>query len=171
MEIIIQEDYKTTRWKGGVTRQVFISPADGDLSALRFDLRISLAIIDGVKSDFSDFTGFTRYILPLEGEISLFKDGCRTVLSHDALYRFEGDEKVSSENTPGAVDFNVIVRHGVAVEVGILQDASFSDSRQTVVFALDDCSIEGKLLSRHTTVILAQPFSLKGKAVVVRLDG
>ena len=170
MEIIRQEDYKTTRWKGGVTRQIFISPADGDLSALRFEVRISSAIIDDVRSDFSDFTGFTRYILPLEGEISLFRNGQRTVLEHDVLYRFEGSEVVSSENTSGAVDFNVIVRHGIAAEVSILQDAVFADNRQTVVFTLDECSLDGRAISKHTTVLFAQPFRLKGKAVVVRLD-
>ena len=53
MKIITQSSYKTTTWKGGVTRQIFISPADGDLSARLFDVRISSAIIDDVQSDFS----------------------------------------------------------------------------------------------------------------------
>ena len=43
---------------------------------------------------------------------------CHTI----ALYEFEGDEKVSSENTQGAVDFNIIVRHGIRVEVGIMEE-------------------------------------------------
>ena len=34
-----QSSYKTTTWKGGVTRQIFISPADGDLSTRQFDVR------------------------------------------------------------------------------------------------------------------------------------
>ena len=163
-----QSTYKTTTWKGGVTRQIFISPADGDLSARQFDVRISSAIIDDVQSDFSDFSGFTRYILPLEGEITLIKEGRRIALSHNALYEFEGDEKVSSENTQGAVDFNIIVRHGISVEVGIMEDAAFTDSRRTIVFALEDCFVEGEALSKHDTTILDEPFSLKGKAVIAR---
>ena len=59
-----------------------------------FDVRISSAIIDNVESEFSDFSGFTRYILPLEGEITLIKDNQRIVLSHNALYEFE-DTNVS----------------------------------------------------------------------------
>lgn len=55
MPTLTQSSYKTTTWKGGVTRQIFISPADGDLSARQFDVRISSAIIDDVASDFSDF--------------------------------------------------------------------------------------------------------------------
>ena len=168
MTTLPQSSYKTTTWKGGVTRQIFISPADGDLSARQFDVRISSAIIDDVQSDFSDFSGFTRYILPLEGEITLIKDGRHVTLSHNALYEFEGDEKVSSENTQGAVDFNIIVRHGISVEVGIMEDAAFTDSRRTIVFALEDCIVEGEALSKHDTALLDKPFSLKGKAVVAR---
>ncbi|MBF1584031.1 MAG: HutD family protein, partial [Prevotella sp.] len=48
MLTLTQSSYKTTTWKGGVTRQIFISPADGDLSARQFDVRISSAIIDDV---------------------------------------------------------------------------------------------------------------------------
>ena len=131
-------------------------------------MRISSAIIDDVQSDFSDFSGFTRYILPLEGEITLIKEGRRIALSHNALYEFEGDEKVSSENTQGAVDFNIIVRHGISVEVGIMEDAAFTDSRRTIVFALEDCIVEGEALSKHDTALLDEPFSLKGKAVIAR---
>lgn len=84
MPTLPQSSYKTTTWKGGVTRQIFISPADGDLSARQFGVRISSAIIDDVQSDFSDFSGFTRYILPLEGAITLVKEGdvslCHTML-------------------------------------------------------------------------------------------
>ena len=168
MPTLPQSSYKTTTWKGGVTRQIFISPADGDLSARQFDVRISSAIIDDVASDFSDFSGFTRYILPLEGEITLIKEGQRIALSHNALYKFEGDEKVSSENTQGAVDFNIIVRHGIRVEVGIMEDAAFTNNRRTIVFALEDCCVEGEALSKHDTALLDKPFSLKGKAVIAR---
>ena len=171
MEIITQSKYKTTTWEGGVTRQVFISPADGDLSARCFDVRISSAIIDNVESEFSDFSGFTRYILPLEGEITLIKDNQRIVLSHNALYEFEGHERVCSENTPGAVDFNVIVRHGVTVDARILSDESFVDSPRTILFALEDCCVNAISIHRHDTVLLDGPFSLEGKAVVVRVGG
>ena len=168
MTILPQSSYKTTTWKGGVTRQIFISPADGDLSARQFDMRISSAIIDDVASDFSDFTGFTRYILPLEGEITLIKEGHRIALSNNTLYEFEGDEKVSSENTQGAVDFNIIVRHGIRVEVGIMEDAAFTDSRRTIVFALEDCCVEGKTICKHDTALLEEPFCRKGEAGIAR---
>lgn len=167
MEIIRKEAYKTTTWKGGITRQIFISPTDGDLAARRFDLRISSAIIDNTESDFSDFRGFTRYILPLEGEITLFKNDEYIPLSHNSFYQFEGNEKVRSENTQGAIDFNIIVRHGITVELGIFHNTQFTDSRPRLVFALDDCMIDDTSLAKHDTALLTEFFQLKGKAVVV----
>ena len=162
-----KESYQTTTWKGGITRQIFISPANGDLSTRHFDLRVSSAIIDSTESDFSDFTGFTRYILPLEGDITLYKDSVQIPLSHNALYQFEGDETIHSVNTQGAVDFNIIVRHGIAVEPGIFQDTHFPTPRPRLVFALEDCMIDDLYLAKHDTALITEPFHLKGKAIVV----
>lgn len=168
MEIITPAQYKTTNWKGGTTRQIFICPADGDLSARRFDLRISSAIIEQTESNFSDFSGFTRYILPLEGEITLLRDGRRISLSHNELYRFEGDESISSENTSGAIDFNIIVRHGIGIDVAIIQDVQLTDDRETVVFALDNITIDGRHIDKYSTAIVSQSFFLEGRAAIAR---
>ena len=168
MQIITPEQYETTQWKGGTTRQVFISPSNGNLSTRCFNLRISSAIIEQTESSFSNFSGFTRYILPLEGEITLLRDGRRISLSHNELYRFEGDESISSENTPGAIDFNIIVRHGIGIDVAIMQDVQLTDDRETVVFALDDITIDGQRIDKYSTAIVSQPFFLEGRAAIAR---
>ncbi len=168
MQIITPEQYETTQWKGGTTRQVFISPSNGNLSTRCFNLRISSAIIEQTKSSFSNFSGFTRYILPLEGEITLLKNNKRILLSPNSLYCFEGDEVVASENTPHAIDFNIIVRHGIDVDVAIMHDAHFYNSKNTVVFALSNIQINGKPVDKHCTAILNEPFLLKGKAAIAR---
>ena len=168
MQIITPEQYETTQWKGGTTRQVFISPSNGNLSTRCFNLRISSAIIEQTESSFSNFSGFTRYILPLEGEITLLRDGRRISLSHNELYRFEGDESISSENTPGAIDFNIIVRHGIGIDVAIIQDVQLTDDRETVVFALDDITIDGRHIDKYSTAIVSQSFFLEGRAAIAR---
>ena len=168
MQIITPEQYETTQWKGGTTRQVFISPSNGNLSTRCFNLRISSAIIEQTESSFSNFSGFTRYILPLEGEITLSRDGRRISLSHNELYRFEGDESISSENTPGAIDFNIIVRHGIGIDVAIIQDVQLTDDRETVVFALDDITIDGQHIDKYSTAIVSQSFFLEGRAAIAR---
>ncbi len=37
-----------------------------------------------------------------------------------------------------------------------------------IVFALEDCCIEGKTVRKHDTALLDEPFSLKGEAVIAR---
>ena len=98
MEILRQENYKSSVWTGGLTREVCILPAEGCCLADRnFDVRVSSAVINVTESTFSDFTGFTRYILCLEGNIRLNVDGA---------------SKVTSVNSSGAIDLNVISKKG-----------------------------------------------------------
>ena len=71
-QIVRQATYKTTQWSGGITREICIFPATASLAARNFDLRISSAVIDTPESNFSDFTGYRRYLMPLSGEIVLY---------------------------------------------------------------------------------------------------
>ena len=152
---------QTTQWAGGTTRQIYISPDDATLPERNFDLRISSATINLTESRFSDFSGFTRYIMPLEGEIELhFAD--RTVrLEHGKLYRFSGSEEVTSTNTQGAVDFNIIVANGIETDIRIINSS--------IVFALEDIEINGPLLPRHAAYKLESPASILGKAVLTKI--
>ena len=73
-KIINQSDYKENRWSGGITRELLILPKGSSLSERNFDIRISSAVINLTKSVFSDFTNYKRYILPVEGSITLYLD-------------------------------------------------------------------------------------------------
>lgn len=93
LRIIRCENYRETPWKngGGVTHEI----ARSDQSA-EPEWRVSLATIDR-DGPFSDFAGYDRTIVPVEGagfELTL-DDGQRAVL--DRLYepfRFSGEKKV-----------------------------------------------------------------------------
>ncbi|MFR7871296.1 MAG: HutD family protein, partial [Fenollaria timonensis] len=61
-------------WKGGKTEQLCIVPEEASLQERNFDLRISSATIDLERSEFSDFTGYRRYLMKLEGDIRLLID-------------------------------------------------------------------------------------------------
>ena len=158
---------QTTQWAGGTTRQIYISPDDATLQERNFDLRISSATINLTESRFSDFSGFTRYIMPLEGEIELhFAD--RTVrLEHGKLYQFSGSEEVTSTNTQGAVDFNIIVANGIETDIRIIN--SSNAPAESIVFALEDIEINGTLLPRHAAYKLESPASIPGKAVLTKI--
>lgn len=101
MKIIHQADYKTNTWKGGITRELYITPEGSSLSDRNFDVRISSAVIDLTSSDFSDFSGYKRYILPVEGRLTLFRDERKYELSPSEPFLFSGDEAVRSENSKG----------------------------------------------------------------------
>ena len=124
-QIVRQATYKTTQWSGGITREICIFPATASLAARNFDVRISSAVIDTPESNFSDFTGYRRYLMPLNGEIVLYPSASEpqsaaengavgeenaVKLSATDLFEFDGAQPMRSRNTPGAIDFNVIVR-------------------------------------------------------------
>jgi uncharacterized protein len=93
LRIIRYADYVETPWKngGGATREIARSDRNGEP-----DWRVSLATIDR-DGPFSDFTGFDRTIVPLDGggfEL-FFDDGEAVVLDRRCVpFRFAGEKKV-----------------------------------------------------------------------------
>lgn len=71
---------------GGITRELMIYPEGSSLGERNFDFRISSAIIDLTESDFSDFSGYKRYILPVEGNVTLFRADEKIILSPDVPF-------------------------------------------------------------------------------------
>lgn len=170
MKIYRQSDYLTNEWTGGITRQLYIHPEEASLSARNFTLRISSAVIDLTESDFSDFTGYTRHIMPLEGDIQLVRNGERIVLEKDRLFRFDGSEKISSINSKGATDFNIIHRKDIEIDTKIVEDEAETDAdHTTIVFALNDCGIDSIILHRHETLVTEKKTRVNGKAVIITL--
>lgn len=110
MHVIRFRTYRETRWKngGGVTHEIARSGESPET-----DWRVSLATIDR-DGPFSDFAGFDRTIVPVEGagfELS-FDDGTRVVLGR--LYepfRFAGEKKVECRLLAGrSRDLNAMTR-------------------------------------------------------------
>ncbi len=93
IRVIGSADYVETPWKngGGVTHEIARSDKHGDAG-----WRISLATIDR-DGPFSDFSGYDRTIVPLDGggfELS-FDDGSAVLLDRRCVpFRFAGEKKV-----------------------------------------------------------------------------
>ena len=93
IRVIRSAGYVETPWKngGGVTHEIARSDKSGDA-----EWRISLATIDR-DGPFSDFSGYDRTIVPLDGggfELS-FEDGSAVVLDRRCVpFRFAGEKKV-----------------------------------------------------------------------------
>ena len=169
IQIVRQATYKTTQWSGGITREICIFPATASLAA----------------RNFSDFTGYRRYLMPLNGEIVLYPGASEpqsaaengavgeenaVKLSATDLFEFDGGQAMRSRNTPGAIDFNVIVRRDLPITARIaLDNCSTLPSGRTILFALTDCLIDNTPLARHDAAICEGVYTVKGSVALIHI--
>jgi environmental stress-induced protein Ves len=102
-------DRKPIAWASGTSTEVFVYPADGDFKTRNFSFRISTATVEADETTFSDFSGLTRILMPLKGDLTLIHEGRYT----KELKPFDQDVFDGSWNTrsKGKVqDFNVMFK-------------------------------------------------------------
>ncbi|MDD4088730.1 MAG: HutD family protein [Tissierellia bacterium] len=141
-KIIDKEDFIVTKWTGGETTQLFIYPEDAIFSEKKFLWRVSSATFTSTESKFSDFTGYQRYILPLEGELSLSHEGLynRELDKYEVEY-FDGTWTTFSKNSLDCRDYNFIVRNGNLTKMQILSrgcEYFLKESEIVTIFSMDD---------------------------------
>lgn len=122
-KIVKPEDFVVTQWSGGNTTQFVIYPEGSTLSKRDFDWRISSASFTTSSSLFSDFSGYQRYILPLQGELFVDHEDLysRTLFPYDVEY-FYGKWTTKSNNSLDCIDFNFIVREDLQANLTILKE-------------------------------------------------
>ncbi|KAL6056991.1 But2 domain-containing protein [Balamuthia mandrillaris] len=114
--IIRWEDHILVPWKNGLgfTRQVFVERQDGMEG---FVARVSVARVE-TSGPFSDFTGYDRVIMVIEGSGMKLTHADHGEVLLDQKFvpaRFDGAWKTSSELLDGPIsDFNVMVAQGRA---------------------------------------------------------
>ena len=141
-KIIKKEDFITTKWAGGETTQLAIYPEDAIFSEKDFLWRISSATFTSTESKFSDFSGYQRYILPLEGKLSVYHDGLynRKLDRYEVEY-FDGSWSTYSENTMDCRDYNFIVKNGNLAKMQILKEGDeylLKGSEIVTIFSMND---------------------------------
>lgn len=111
LEVIKTSNYRVFDWSGGTTTELYISPQAENFKNRTFDYRLSSAGFSTTASEFSDFTGYRRFIIALKGTLYLERLGQQGVsLKPYEPYEFDGSWKLSSKNSPDCIDFNFIVR-------------------------------------------------------------
>lgn len=140
-KIINRNDFLTTKWAGGETTQMIIYPQDAILSQRNFLFRVSSATFTSTESTFSDFSGYQRYILPLEGKLSLHHEGLysRDLEKYDVEY-FDGSWNTSSENSLDCRDFNFVVKSGNPARMRIIYQGDsyvIKNSQIVTLFSMD----------------------------------
>lgn len=128
-------------WKGGKTEQLCIVPEDASLQERNFDLRISSATIDLERSEFSDFTGYRRYLMKLEGDITLLIDDKSIIIKSDEAFEFMGDEKVISISKEPSRDFNVIIKKDKKADISIKENEKLNTNKGEYIFSLEKAKI------------------------------
>ncbi len=170
IQLINQSDYKVSSWSGGTTRELFIAPQKSNLSKRDFKIRISSAIINSTHSTFSNFNGFKRLILPLEGNITLFRKNEHIKLSHSVPFYFDGSEIIESENSSGAIDFNVIYKYGEKVNIEITDFKQINKNYQYFIFALENIKLNNINIKKFDSAYINnETFQIKGKTILINL--
>ena len=141
-KIIKKEDFITTKWAGGETTQLAIYPENAIFSEKNFLWRVSSATFTSTESEFSDFTGYQRYILPLEGKLSLYHKGLygRELDKYEVEY-FDGSWRTLSKNTSDCRDYNFIVKSGILANMQILNAGDeyiLKKSQIVTLFSMND---------------------------------
>lgn len=105
--IIKPSDFLMHEWSGGTTAEIFLLPETADYRKKDFEIRVSSAHILEEGTPYSDFTGFSRLICPIEGEMRILHEH-----HHQAhLKTFEIDRFDGAWNTQSfglCTDFNLL---------------------------------------------------------------
>ena len=141
-KIIDKEDFIVTKWVGGETTQLTIYPEDAIFSEKDFLWRVSSATFTSTESQFSDFTGYQRYLLPLEGELAVSHKGLydRELDRYEVEY-FDGSWATFSKNSLDCRDYNFIVKNGSLAKMQILgqgYEYLLKGSELVTIFSMDD---------------------------------
>lgn len=121
-KILKKNDFIENTWAGGVTNQLMIFPKDSTLQARDFQFRISSATCGEDENKFSDFTGYNRYITPLDNELKLKNNGEEVNLKPFEIYYFDGGDETASYSA--VRDFNLILKKGLT---GSMRSESIED--------------------------------------------
>jgi environmental stress-induced protein Ves len=106
-----KQDFKTSKWSGGETTQMYIYPESSNYRDMDFKFRISSATILLDESDFTELDGVHRYITTLQNDLKLTHDFEKMIeLKPFEVYEFKGDIKTHSYGK--VVDFNLMLANG-----------------------------------------------------------
>lgn len=157
-------------WKGGKTEQLCIVPEDASLQERNFDLRISSATIDLERSEFSDFTGYRRYLMKLEGDITLLIDGKTVIIKGDEAFEFMGDEKVISISKEPSRDFNVIIKKDKKADISIKENEKFNTNKGEYIFSLEKAKINGNEVDKYALYEADdENINLEGRFIYIKI--
>lgn len=157
-------------WKGGTTEQLCIVPESASLQERNFDLRVSSATIDLERSEFSDFSGYRRYLMKLEGDITLLIGDKKVIIKNNEAFEFMGDEKVISISEEPSRDFNVIIKKDKKADISIKENEKLNTNKGEYIFSLEKAKINGKDVDKYALYESEEEnIELQGKFIYIKI--
>lgn len=106
-----EDDYNTSMWSGGSTKELAIFPKKSKYSDRNFIWRLSSATVETEESTFTKLPDYDRVLMVLSGEVVLSYEGERVSRMKELEQdRFDGAWKTKSFGK--ITDFNLMVRKG-----------------------------------------------------------
>jgi len=110
-DIYKAEDFKTTKWTGGSTTELYIHPPIANYVVGNFNFRISSATVEIEKSNFTTLPlpEVSRQLMVLSGSIKVsHKNHHEIQLNKNEIDSFDGSWETSAIGT--CVDFNLMTK-------------------------------------------------------------
>ena len=182
MKILTEADFLISKWGGGITTQLFISPEGATLEDRDFDWRISSATVETEESDFTLFEGYERILIPLKGKLEMEHQTPNGVIQQNVdefeLARFSGSW--TTKGVGKLTDFNVIFRPNYHPKVHVThfaEDTTIITEESVGLLFLREgaCRVDGKsiqapavLLNDHQTTEIS--YAAGSRVISLEMD-
>ncbi|MDO9594395.1 MAG: HutD family protein [Lutibacter sp.] len=147
IDILKAADFKTTKWAGGSTTELFIYPPTSNYASRNFDFRISSATVEIEQSNFTKLPGVSRQLMVLSGNINVSHKNHHAVQLHkNDIDSFEGNWETSAVGT--CVDFNLMTKgqtKGKISSIAVSADKTLNFQLDVTCEFLIFYAYEGKL--------------------------
>ncbi len=109
ISLLNSADFVTTKWSGGLTKQIAIAPRGAIYAQRDFLWRVSSATVELEESTFTSLPDYNRYLSTLEGSISLSHNNQEEfILQPGQVDYFDGGVLTISKGL--CRDFNLMLR-------------------------------------------------------------
>lgn len=122
-EVLKKKQQIQTKWSGGKTAELAICPKGANVKKKDFLWRLSTATCKKDKSKFTDYTGFNRVLLSLEGGFRIENETPEgekkeTELQELEQIEFSGADKTTAYDLKR--DYNLIIKEGLPYYVDVI---------------------------------------------------
>jgi environmental stress-induced protein Ves len=136
ISIITKKDILPSVWDGGKTFQYFIFPKNAIYSERNFDFRISTATIEKSPSYFSKFDGYQRFLVMLDGDLEIIRNGNKENYLAKEIFSFHSSDEIQSFSKGS--DFNLMINPELATAKLFLSKVFSASPTFVFVYAMEN---------------------------------